>query len=77
MSQIALKLTYARIALVPIFVLIFYLGDGAWRAVALALYIIACLTDYLDGWYARKYNETTKLGAFLDRCRQKSWSPPC
>lgn len=72
MSYFALKLTLMRIILIPLFILFYYLfpqGNGKW--LVLGIYTIACITDYLDGWYARKYNEISKLGAFLDPVADK------
>lgn len=45
-----------------------YLMMGGWdaRAVAFTLYVIAALSDYVDGWWARKYNEYSDFGRMLD-----------
>lgn len=46
-------------------------GDFHGRIVAALLFVIAGMTDYLDGWYARKYNLVTKLGKILDPIADK------
>ena len=65
------KLTILRVILVPFFVFFLltdYLG-GASKWVALAVFIIASLTDMLDGKIARKYNMVTNFGKFMDQER--------
>jgi len=64
-------LTIARtIAIVPIAALLFCPAPEA-RWVALALYATACLTDYLDGWLARRWQATSALGRLLDPIADK------
>lgn len=72
-------ITAARIALVPVFVLIMYTGErgsgdpatavGSW--VALAVFAVAALSDSLDGYLARKYERITRLGQILDPLADK------
>lgn len=68
------KLTIMRICLIP-FVMFFYLAEfiphGIGKIVALVIFIIAALTDLLDGKIARKYNLVTNLGKFLDPIADK------
>ena len=68
------KLTVMRICLIP-FVMFFYLANfipyGIGKMVALVIFIIAALTDLLDGKIARKYNLVTNLGKFLDPIADK------
>lgn len=66
------KITLARLALIPIFMAVLLLAETpfAW-AVALALYLIAAATDGLDGFIARKYNQITTMGKFLDPLADK------
>jgi len=68
------KLTVLRIVLIP-FVMFFYLASfiphGIGKIVALAIFIIAALTDLLDGQIARKRNLVTNLGKFLDPIADK------
>lgn len=64
-------LTLLRIALIPVFVGLFYLpADWAYFACAL-VFALAALTDLLDGWLARRLNQTSALGAFLDPVADK------
>ena len=68
------KLTVMRIALIP-FVMFFYLASfiphGIGKIIALVIFIVAALTDLLDGKIARKYNLVTNLGKFLDPIADK------
>jgi CDP-diacylglycerol--glycerol-3-phosphate 3-phosphatidyltransferase len=66
-------LTWARIAAIPLIVGVFYLPlDGATRnLVATVMFIFFALTDWLDGWLARRLNQTSAFGAFLDPVADK------
>jgi cardiolipin synthase (CMP-forming) len=66
-------LTWARIAAIPLIVGVYYLPiDGATRnLIATAMFIFFALTDWLDGWLARKLNQTSSFGAFLDPVADK------
>lgn len=66
--NIANKLTVSRILLIPFFVLSFIY---AYFGLALILFVIASVTDFLDGYLARKYNLCTDFGAFLDPVADK------
>lgn len=64
-------LSLTRIAVVPVFVVVFYL-PFAWASVATAtIFAIAAFTDWLDGYLARKLNQTSRFGAFLDPVADK------
>ena len=67
------KLTVARMIMVPFFVLFMLAGfagtAGKW--IALAIFVVASLTDYLDGHLARKYNLVTDFGKFMDPLADK------
>lgn len=67
------KLTMLRIILTPIFLAVLYWGFPGADYVALAIFIIASLTDMLDGKIARKYNLVTDFGKFADPWRTRSW----
>ncbi len=72
MAGLAMKLTFARIFFIPLFVLFYYWHPVAWgQWGALSVYTLACLTDYLDGYCARKSGETSAFGAFLDPVADK------
>lgn len=64
-------LTLLRIVLIPIFVVIFYL-PGQWSYMASAvIFLVAAVTDWFDGFLARKLNQSTPFGAFLDPVADK------
>jgi CDP-diacylglycerol--glycerol-3-phosphate 3-phosphatidyltransferase len=64
-------LTLLRIALIPVLVLFFYL-PYAWASLAAAaVFILAAITDWLDGYLARRMGLMSKLGAFLDPVADK------
>ncbi|GLU32393.1 CDP-diacylglycerol--glycerol-3-phosphate 3-phosphatidyltransferase [Trinickia caryophylli] len=69
-------LTWLRIVLIPLVVGVFYLPDtfmdGPHRNVAAAaIFVLAALTDWFDGYLARKWNQTSAFGAFLDPVADK------
>jgi len=64
-------LTWLRIAAIPLLVLFFYLPvSWAWPAAAM-LFALAALTDALDGYLARRLNQQSRFGAFLDPVADK------
>lgn len=68
------KLTVLRVILIPFFVFFLLLENGtnpAWRYTAAAIFIVASLTDLLDGKIARKYNLVTNFGKFMDPLADK------
>ena len=65
------KLTVIRICLIPVFVVLFFVQFPYHAFVATGVFILACLTDFLDGYLARKRNEVTDLGKFLDPIADK------
>ena len=70
----ASKITLARVAMIPAFMVTMYLSHGEagmWMYVSLAIFIIASLTDFIDGYIARHYNQTTDFGKFLDPLADK------
>ena len=64
-------LTYARIAAVPLVVACLLAGGDEWRWIALAIFIAAGITDYLDGFLARLWSQQTSLGRMLDPIADK------
>ncbi|UJF24311.1 CDP-diacylglycerol--glycerol-3-phosphate 3-phosphatidyltransferase [Suttonella sp. R2A3] len=72
MPGLAMKLTKARIVMIPLFIFLFYVHPdvlGKWPA--LIVYALACITDYFDGYLARRNKESSPLGAFLDPVADK------
>ena len=69
-------LTWTRILLIPLFVGVFYASES-WLSVSMqnfcatATFIAAAITDWLDGWLARKLGQTSAFGAFLDPVADK------
>ncbi len=65
------RLTLFRIFLAPLFVFLFLIDNVYARLSALIIFILAALTDTVDGWLARKYNITTSFGKFMDPLADK------
>jgi CDP-diacylglycerol--glycerol-3-phosphate 3-phosphatidyltransferase len=65
------KLTMLRILLIPVFMVVLYMGFAGSAYVALAIFVVASLTDLLDGKIARKYNLVTDFGKFADPLADK------
>jgi len=65
------KLTLLRIIIAPIFMYFFILDSYYWGLLALGLFIVAALTDFIDGHYARKYGIITGFGRFMDPLADK------
>lgn len=64
-------LTWSRIVMIPVFVVVYYL-DYRWSGlVAAIIFALAGITDWIDGYLARKWSQMTKLGAFLDPVADK------
>ena len=59
------KLTIMRIALIPVFLVVLYLDFAGARWWALGIFVVACLTDFADGYIARHYNQITNFGAIV------------
>lgn len=64
-------LTISRIVVIPIIVATFYLDGPAMRWLSCALFVAAAITDYFDGWLARRHNVVSNLGRFLDPIADK------
>ena len=69
--NIATLLTISRIAFIPVIVFLFIFHDGKYRDIAAYIFLLALITDYLDGYIARNYNQTTAFGTFLDPIADK------
>jgi CDP-diacylglycerol--glycerol-3-phosphate 3-phosphatidyltransferase len=65
------RLTLTRVFLAPLFVFFFLIDSVYARLTALIIFILASLTDMVDGWLARKYNIATGFGKFMDPLADK------
>jgi len=74
--NIPIALTWLRIVLIPVFVAVYYLPDTwlmpvAKNWTAMTIFAVAAITDWLDGYLARRLGETSAFGAFLDPVADK------
>ena len=70
----ASKITMIRVLLIPLYMILMYLSGGAfglWMVLALLVFVFASITDFADGYIARRYNQTTDFGKFLDPLADK------
>lgn len=65
------QLTVLRIILTPVFLILFISDNPLLKQISLAVFVIAALTDWYDGWLARKYNYITNWGKFWDPLADK------
>ena len=70
-SKLANILTLFRIVLIPVVILLLELNTPFTGLMATFVFIFAGITDYFDGWVARRYNQSTVLGQFLDPLADK------
>ena len=71
---LASKITLIRVAFIPVYMALMYLSGGQpglYMWIGLAVFIIASLTDYIDGHIARKYQQVSDFGKFLDPLADK------
>ncbi len=64
-------LTLGRVAVIPIVVGLFYIDWQHARQATAILFVVAAVTDWFDGWLARRWNQTSNFGAFLDPVADK------
>ena len=64
-------LTLSRIVAIPLLIALIYIDTAVFRWIALAGFLLAAFTDYLDGYLARHMNEISPLGRFLDPIADK------
>lgn len=65
------KLTMLRVLLIPVFLIALYGWYPASNYLALGIFILASVTDFVDGYIARHYNQTTDFGKFMDPLADK------
>lgn len=71
---LASKITLIRVAFIPVYMVFMYLSGGnanLWMWIALGVFILASITDFVDGYIARKYNQISDFGKFLDPLADK------
>lgn len=71
---LASKITLVRVVFIPVYMVFMYLSGGQsnlWMWLALALFILLSLTDFVDGYIARKYNQISDFGKFMDPLADK------
>jgi cardiolipin synthase len=71
MSRLPNVLTFSRIAAIPIVIGLLFIGTDVGNWVALGVYTAACVTDFLDGYLARAWEQQSSLGRFLDPIADK------
>ena len=70
--NLANKLTLLRVFMIPFFILVLYIGDSVTaNYIAAGIFIVASLTDFLDGYIARSRNLVTNFGKFMDPLADK------
>ena len=70
----ASKITLIRIAFIPLYMFFMHMSGGdanVWMWLALGVFILASVTDYIDGYIARKYSQVSDFGKFLDPLADK------
>ena len=76
----ASKITLIRVAMIPAYMVTMYLSGGnagLWMLISLAIFIVASLTDFIDGYIARKYKQVSDFGKFLDPLADKLLTIAC
>ena len=71
MSNIPNILSLLRIALIPVLIVVFLLPYKSAPAWATAIFVVAAITDWLDGYLARKWDQASAFGAFIDPVADK------
>jgi len=70
----ASRITLIRIVIIPVFMVFMYIGGGAsllWSLLSLAIFVAASVTDFIDGYIARRFGQITDFGKFLDPLADK------
>ena len=71
---LASKITLIRVAFIPLYMLCMYLSGGApgmWMWIGLVIFVLASITDFVDGQIARRFNQVSDFGKFLDPLADK------
>jgi CDP-diacylglycerol--glycerol-3-phosphate 3-phosphatidyltransferase len=70
-QKLPMQLTLSRMYVVPLIVACLWPRELAWNMTAAVLFIMASITDYYDGYFARKYNSVSNMGKFMDPVADK------
>lgn len=70
-KSLPMKITMLRIYMVPVILLAMMPNNLTWNIVAAGLFVLASITDYYDGYYARKYKAVSNMGKFMDPIADK------
>ncbi|NLV49223.1 MAG: CDP-diacylglycerol--glycerol-3-phosphate 3-phosphatidyltransferase [Clostridiales bacterium] len=65
------KLTLSRVAMIPLFIVLMLISFPSHRVISLIVFALASATDCVDGYVARKYNQVTTFGKFMDPLADK------
>lgn len=71
---LASKITMIRVAFIPVYMVLMYMSNGysnLWMWLAFAVFILLSLTDWVDGYIARKYDQVSDFGKFMDPLADK------
>ncbi|HEY9018868.1 CDP-diacylglycerol--glycerol-3-phosphate 3-phosphatidyltransferase [Thiomicrospira sp.] len=71
LQQLPMTITWIRVLLIPVFLVVYYLPFEMAHFSAMVIFVIAALTDWLDGYLARRFQATSRFGAFLDPVADK------
>ncbi len=71
MLSLPMLMTWMRVVLIPVFIVLYYLPIEQARFWSALAFMVAAITDWLDGYLARRFDQTSKLGAFVDPVADK------
>ena len=69
--NLANKITMFRVICIPLFIVLMYLEGDAMRMAALVVFLVASVSDFIDGYVARHYNQVSDFGKFMDPLADK------